>query len=67
MDERMSGALHNTLDVFSWVILWKPIDRLIFYWNPFKKDLHLLERLANAEVIILEKTKIIGKDKKKAS
>ncbi|HRE37504.1 MAG TPA: hypothetical protein PK092_03645 [Chitinophagaceae bacterium] len=67
MDERMSGALHNTLDVFSWVILWKPIDRLIFYWNPFKKDLHLLERLANAEVIILEKTKIIGKDNKKAS
>ena len=67
LDERMSGALHNVLDVFSWVILWKPIDRLIFYWNPFKKDIHLLHRLSTAEVTVLEKTKIIGKDKQKAS
>lgn len=67
LDDRMSGALHNTLDVFSWVILWKPIDRLIFYWNPFNKELHLFERLANADVITLEKTKILGKEKKKAS
>lgn len=67
LDERMSGAMHNTLDVFSWVILWKPIDRLIFYWNPFKKDIHLLDRLANAEVNVLEKGKTLGKDQKKAS
>ena len=66
-EERLSGALHNTLDVFSWVILWKPIDRLIFYWNPFKKDLHLLSRLANAEVNVLEKRKSFGKEQKKAS
>ncbi len=66
-DERLSGALHNTLDVFSWVILWKPIDRMIFYWNPFKKDLHLLNRLANAEVNVLEKRKSFGKEQKKAS
>lgn len=67
LDERMSGAMHNTLDVFSWVILWKPIDRLIFYWNPFKKDLHLLSRLANAEVNVLEKRKTFGKEQKKVS
>ena len=67
MDVRMSNAMHNTLDVFSWVILWKPIDRLIFYWNPFKKDIHLLNRLANAEVTVLEKGKALGKDQKKAS
>lgn len=67
IDDRMSGAMHNTLDVFSWVILWKPLDRLIFYWNPFKKDIHLLDRLANAEISVLEKGKSIGKDQKKAS
>ncbi|MEK7225854.1 MAG: hypothetical protein AAB221_09245 [Bacteroidota bacterium] len=67
MDDRMAGSLHNVVDVFSWVIMWKPIDRLIFYWNPFKKDIHLLDRLANAEVTVLEKNKIIGKDKQKAS
>lgn len=67
LEERLSGAMHNTLDVFSWVVLWKPIDRLIFYWNPFKKDLHLLDRLANAEVNVLEKGKTLGNDQRKAS
>jgi hypothetical protein len=67
MDNRMGASVHNVVDVFSWVILWKPIDRLIFYWNPFKKDIHLLNRLTTAEVIVLEKNKIIGKDKQKAS
>lgn len=64
MDSRMGASVHNVVDVFSWVILWKPIDRLIFYWNPFKKDIHLLNKLSSAEVIVLEKNKIIGKDKK---
>jgi hypothetical protein len=64
MDDRMGASLHNVVDVFSWVILWKPIDRLIFYWNPYKKDIHLLNKLSSAEVIVLEKNKIIGKDKK---
>ena len=67
MDERIGASVHNVVDVFSWVIMWKPIDRLIFYWNPFKKDIHLLDRLANAEVNVLEKNRIIGKDKQKAS
>ena len=67
IDERTSGTLHNVLDVFSWVILWKPIDRLIFYWNPFKKELHLLKRLAAAEVIVLEKSKFNETGRKKVS
>lgn len=67
MDSRLAGSLHNIIDVFSWVILWKPIDRLIFYWNPFKKEIFLLQRLADAEITVLEKTKVIGKDSKKAS
>lgn len=67
MDHRLAGSLHNVVDVFSWVILWKPIDRLIFYWNPFKKDIHLLDKLVNAEITVIEKQKSIGKEKQKAS
>jgi len=67
VDERMAGALHNVVDVFSWVILWKPIDRMIYYWNPYKKDMHLLSRLAMAEVRILEKEKIIENGNRKIS
>ena len=48
------SGLSNSLDVFSWVILWKPIDRLIFYWNPFLKDISILDRLERAEVSVAE-------------
>ena len=34
-------GLKNSLDVLCWVVLWKPIDRLIFYWNPFLKDISI--------------------------
>jgi hypothetical protein len=41
----------NTLDVFSWVILWRPIDRLIFDWNYYLKEISLLHKMANATII----------------
>ena len=44
----------NAIDVFSWVILWKPIERLIFYWNPFLKEILLYEKIQNAKVTIVE-------------
>jgi hypothetical protein len=47
-------GLINSMDVLCWVILWKPIERLIFYWNPHLKDISIMERLEKAEVIITE-------------
>jgi len=67
INEKMGSSLHSILDVFSWVIMWKPIDRLIFHWNTYLKEIHLLDRLTNAEVVVIEKNKMIGKDKQKAS
>ena len=67
INDKMGSSLHSILDVFSWVVLWKPIDRLIFHWNPYLKEIHLVDRLANAEVVVIEKNKAIGKDKQKAS
>ncbi len=46
-------GLVNSLDIFSWVMLWHPIDELIFHWNPHLKDIALLRKLATSEVIIL--------------
>ena len=56
-DHRLSSGLINSLDVLCWVILWKPIERLIFYWNPFLKEISIMNRLekANVELIELEK------------
>jgi hypothetical protein len=46
----------NTLDVFSWVILWKPIDRLIFQWNSYLKEISMLHKMAQAIVIKVNST-----------
>jgi hypothetical protein len=58
--ENASGVyegIKNCLDVFSWVILWKPIYELLFSWNPYLKDILLLNKLATSEVIIVENKK----------
>jgi hypothetical protein len=51
-EQGLSAALLNGLDIFSWVILWQPIDKLIFHWNPHLKEISIMHRLATAEVII---------------
>lgn len=51
-------GLINSLDVFSWVLLWHPIDELLFHWNPHLKDINILNKLATAESIIIENEKI---------
>ncbi len=53
-EHRIHSAISNSLDVFSWVVLWQPIDKLIFHWNPYLKEISLLHKLANAEVIEIE-------------
>ena len=53
-DHRIHSMFSNAIDVFSWVILWKPIERLIFYWNPFLKEILLFDKMANAEVNVIE-------------
>jgi hypothetical protein len=50
----IGATIMNSIDVFSWVILWKPIDRLIFGWNPYLKDISMYTKLLNAEVIVME-------------
>lgn len=51
---RIHATLSNSLDVFSWVILWRPIHQLVFEWNPYLKEISLLNKMANAEVIEIE-------------
>lgn len=44
----------NSLDIFAWVLLWHPIDELVFNWNTYLKDICLLNKLATAEYILIE-------------
>ena len=52
---QIGSGVSNTLDVFSWVILWRPIDQLIFYWNPYLKEISIMDRLATGEVTFIDK------------
>ena len=45
--------LSNALYVFSCVVLWKLIERLIFYWNPLKKEILLLKKMETAESMVI--------------
>jgi hypothetical protein len=53
-NHRVHSAFSNALDVFSWVILWKPIDKLIFAWNPYLKEISIYNRLLIAETMLTE-------------
>jgi hypothetical protein len=53
-NHNLQAGISNIIDVFSWVLLWQPFDQLLFHWNPHKKEISLLKKLATAEVIISE-------------
>lgn len=53
-DHRIPSGIGNSLDIFSWVILWRPIDDLVFSWNPYLKAISIMERLAKAEVTLID-------------
>ncbi len=57
-DNRLHSLIGHALDIFSWVILWTPIDKLVFFWNPFLKEISIYDRLMNAEIIISEKNTV---------
>jgi hypothetical protein len=51
-NHHLEGGLSNSLDIFSWVLLWQPIDSLLFHYNPYLKNICVMDKLATAEVII---------------
>ncbi len=59
-EHRIHSAFSNVIDVFSWVLLWKPIEKLIFYWNPFLKDISIMDKLTNAPIVIIAENKEMG-------
>ncbi|HEX2534943.1 MAG TPA: hypothetical protein VHK69_14460 [Chitinophagaceae bacterium] len=54
----MLATLGHSLDIFGWVVLWNPIDRLVFMWNPFLKELSLLHKMSTCEVLVIENSAV---------
>jgi hypothetical protein len=56
-NHNLQAGVSNIIDVFSWVVLWQPFDKLLFYWNPHLKDISILKKLATAEVLLIDDEK----------
>lgn len=56
-EDSAESVLFTSMDILSWVILWRPIDTLLFEWNPHLKEISLLNKLSSAEVEIIEHKK----------
>lgn len=61
------STLGHGLDIFGWVVMWNPIDRLVFNWNPFLKELSLLKKLSGSDVSVIENTAVEVSPKLKIS
>ena len=53
LGQRIHSVFNNAIIFFSWMILWKPVERLIFYRSPFKKEILLLKKMETAESIVI--------------
>jgi hypothetical protein len=57
-ENQFHSMVGHALDIFSWVVLWTPIDKLVFSWNPFLKEISILDRLTNADIVISDRQAI---------
>lgn len=47
----IESAILAGIDIFSWVMMWQPIDNLLFHWNGHLKEISTIKKLTEAEVI----------------
>lgn len=47
----IESAILTGIDIFSWVMMWQPIDNLLFHWNGHLKEISNIKKLTEAPVI----------------
>jgi len=50
----IESAILTGIDIFSWVMMWQPIDNLLFHWNQHLKDINTVKKLTEAPVVYTE-------------
>lgn len=48
----VQGVIAGAACVFIWVIMWDPLEALLFDWAMPAREIHALERLMNMEVVV---------------
>lgn len=49
-----SSVLQEGLTILAWVALWRPGELLLYEWYPFKRDANLFDKLAHAEIQVIQ-------------
>ena len=47
----IESAILSGIDIFSWVMMWQPIDNLLFSWNHYLKEINTIKKLTDAPII----------------
>jgi hypothetical protein len=47
----IESAILLGIDIFSWVMMWQPIDNLLFHWNRHLKEILNIKKLTEAPVV----------------
>ncbi len=47
----IESAILLGLDIFCWVMMWQPIDNLLFHWNKHLKEIVNIKKLTEAPVV----------------
>jgi hypothetical protein len=50
----IGSAILTGIDIFSWVMMWQPLDNLIFHWNSYLKDISTVKKLTEASIVYTE-------------
>jgi len=50
----IESAILMGIDIFSWVMMWQPIDNLLFHSHRQLKDIGTIKKLTEAEVVYTE-------------
>ncbi len=50
-DSALLARIADGISIVVWVILWRPVDTLIYDWRPLREDLRMYQRLADIEIV----------------
>jgi len=51
----LGGGLREGLVIFSWVVLWRPVETLIYDWIPARHERRIATKLLDAPITVREK------------
>lgn len=52
LPELIRTVLGSFVVLTLWVIVWTPVDTLVYYWRPYAREAHLYQALREAELVV---------------